>query len=93
MHTWHTRRPRANSGEKVTVETFACLFKVSMLAPVVLQFDVVYNLTFVLEWDCFDKFDLWPLNRRLDKKVTVDTFACLPEANMLAPLILPFDIV
>ena len=91
MHTWHTRRPRANSGEKVTVETFACLFKVSMLAPV-LQFDV-YNLTFVLEWDCFDKFDLWPLNRRLDKKVTVDTFACLPEANMLAPLILPFDIV
>ena len=41
----------------------------------------------------FDKLDLWPLNRRLDKKVTVDTFACLPEANMLAPLILPFDIV
>ena len=41
----------------------------------------------------FDKFDLWPLNRRSDKKVTGDTFACLPEANMLAPLILPFDIV
>ena len=30
---------------------------------------------------------------RSDKKVTMDTFACLPEANMLAPLILPFDIV
>ena len=77
------------------METFACLFKVSMLAPIVLQFVVVYNLTFVLEWDCFDKFDLWPLNRRSDKKVTVesDTFACLPEANMLAPLILSFDIV
>ena len=75
------------------METFACLFKVSMLAPIVLQFAIVYNLTFVLEWDCFDKFDFWPLNRRSDKKVTVDTFACLREANMLAPLILPFDIV
>ena len=41
----------------------------------------------------FDKFNLWLLNRRSDKKVTVDTFACLPEANMLAPLILPLDIV
>ena len=40
------------------METFACLFKVNMLAPLVLQFDVVSNLTFVLEWDCFDKFDL-----------------------------------
>ena len=29
-----------------------------MLAPIVLEFDVVENLTFVLEWDCFDKFDL-----------------------------------
>ena len=76
------------------METFACLFKVSMLAPIVLQFDVVYNLTFVLECDCFDKFDLWPLNRRSEEKVTaVDTFACLPKANMLAPLVLPFDVV
>ena len=40
------------------METFACLFKVSMLVPIVLQFDVVYNLTFVLEWDYVDKFDL-----------------------------------
>ena len=46
------------SGEKVTVETFACLFMVNMLAPLVLQFDVVLNLTSVLEWDYFDKFDL-----------------------------------
>ena len=39
------------------METLACLFKVNMLAPIVLEFDVL-NLTFVLEWDCFDKFDL-----------------------------------
>ena len=38
-------------------------------------------------------FDLWSLNRRSEEKVTVDTFACFPKANMLAPLVLPFDVV
>ena len=52
--------------------------------PVVLQFDIIWYVTF---------FYLWPLNRRSDKKVTVETFACLTNAYMLEPLVLQFDIV
>ena len=45
---------------------------------------LIWNFTFVF---------LWPLNRRSDKEVTVDTFVYLPKANMLTPLVLPFNVV
>ena len=38
-------------------------------------------------------FDLWPLNRRSDKEVTVDTYACLPNTNTLTLLLLSFQVV
>ena len=41
-------------------------------------------------WHCF-QFDLWPLICRLDKEVTVDTYACLPNTNTLTLLLLSFD--
>ena len=53
---------------------------------------LVHILILVLIWN-FTFFDLWPLNRRSDKEVTVDTFACLPKVNMLTPLVLPFNVV
>ena len=37
--------------------------------------------------------DLWPLNRRSDEEVTVDTYACLPNTNTLTLLLLSFEIV
>ena len=38
-------------------------------------------------------FDLWHLNGRSDKNVTVDTFACLSMCNTLTLLFLPFEIL
>ena len=50
------------------------------------------SLYWFLIWN-FTFFDLWPLNRRSDKEVTVDSFACFPKAYMLTSLVLPFDVV
>ena len=36
-------------------------------------------------------FDLWPLNCRTDKEITVDTFASLSKTNTLTLLLLSFD--
>ena len=33
--------------------------------------------------------DLWPLNRKSDREVTVDTFWCLSKINIMPMLILP----
>ena len=46
------------------------------------------HLTHFVIWPFFD---LWPLNRRSDKEVTVDTYACLPNTDTLTLLLLSFD--
>ena len=43
------------SDEEVTMETFACLPKDYMLTPLVWQFDVVWNLTFMM-------WHIWPFD-------------------------------
>ena len=46
------------------------------------------HLTHFVIWPFFD---LWPLNCRSDKEVTVDTFASLSKTNTLTLLLLSFD--
>ena len=48
------------------------------------------HLTHFVTWPFFD---LWPLNRRLDEEVTVDTYACLPNTNTLTLLLSSFEVV
>ena len=57
---WHCLKfdlwPRnRRSNEEVTMETFACLPKDYMLTPLVWQFDVVWNLTFMM-------WHIWPFD-------------------------------
>ena len=51
-HLWPRNR---RSDEEVTMETFACLPKDYMLTPLVWQFDVVWNLTFMM-------WHIWPFD-------------------------------
>ena len=54
----------------------------------------VGTVNFVIwnSWNIWPFFDLWPLTGRSDSGVTVDNFACLVILDMLALLILPFEI-
>ena len=63
------------SDEEVTMETFACLPKDYMLTPLVWQFDVVWNLTFMM-------WHIWPFDSLNDlrswwKKYTCTTAKCI----------------
>ena len=57
------------SDEEVTMETFACLPKDYMLTPLVWQFDVVWNLTFMM-------WHIWPFDPLNDLRSWWKKYTC-----------------